>query len=90
MKGSDIMATDKSQRMTAEEREKKLNNELKEIRKKRRQKEKEEHLKILTEIGVVCEKMLGRKYEIKDIDKLYSFLEKQEARGKYYSNAMNE
>ena len=45
--------------------------------------------KRLIEIGAAAESILGRPFQDNDLQKFLNFLKQQEARGNYYSKAMN-
>ena len=56
-------------------------------REKKVAKKKRDHR--LIEVGSSVESVLGRPIEKEDLPKLINFLKQQEARGNYFSNAMN-
>jgi len=52
-------------------------------------KERKLRTKRLIEIGGTAESILGRPFQDDDLQKFANFLKQQEARGNYYSKAMN-
>ena len=50
---------------------------------------KAQETKRLIEIGGTAESILGRPFQDDDLQKFANFLKQQEARGNYYSKAMN-
>ena len=50
---------------------------------------KEKQAQRLIEIGGTAESILGRPFQDDDLQKFANFLKQQEARGNYYSKAMN-
>lgn len=54
-----------------------------------KQAERKARTKRLIEIGGTAESILGRPFQDDDLQKFANFLKQQEARGNYYSKAMN-
>ena len=73
------------------QKEKKQDEErLKELQRKRKAEERKQRNHRLIQLGATVESILNRPIEEDDIPKLLRFLQQQEERGQYFSNAMNQ
>lgn len=70
------------------EKKAKLVAQEKKLLAKEKEQERKARTKRLIEIGGAVESVLGKPIEKEDIPKLISYLQSQEARGKFFSNAM--
>lgn len=84
--------TEALQKQILKEQEKvKLSNErIKELQRKKNAKERKERNHRLIQIGATVESVLNRPIEEDELPKLLRFLQQQEERGNYFSNAMNQ
>ena len=73
----------------AMERLKQIQNQKRDLEKQQREKERKERTRRLIIIGGIAEKALGREFIPGDEVRFEKYLYGQEARGRYYSNAMN-
>ena len=71
-----------------QEKQKQLKEQEKKLKAKQSQSERKERTKRLIEVGATVESVLGQPITKEDLPKLKAFLEQQEQRGKYFSNAM--
>lgn len=85
-----------SEQKTSEERIAELDKRIEQIKAQKRaiiqrekQAERKARTKRLIEIGGAAESVLGRPFQDNDLQKFINFLRQQEARGNYYSKAMN-
>lgn len=74
---------------TAEERLAKIKEKQAQLKAQEKAKERKLRTKRLIEIGGTAESILGRPFQDDDLQKFANFLKQQEARGNYYSKAMN-
>ena len=70
------------------EKQAQLKAQEKQLLAKEREKERKARTKRLIEIGGAVESVLGRPIEKEDLPLLIDFLQRQEERGNYFSNAM--
>lgn len=70
------------------EKQAQLKAQEKQLLAKEREKERKARTKRLIEIGGAVESVLGRPIEKEDLPLLIAFLQRQEERGNYFSNAM--
>lgn len=73
-----------------QERQKRLKAQEKQLRAKQTKQERNKRTKRLIEIGATVEGVLGRPIERGDLPKLAAFLQEQDRRGLYFTNAMNK
>lgn len=83
------MATAEERLAKIKEKQAQLKAQEKKIITQEKAKERKLRTKRLIEIGGTAESILGRPFQDDDLQKFANFLKQQEARGNYYSKAMN-
>lgn len=83
------MATAEERLAKIKEKQAQLKAQEKKIVTQEKAKERKLRTKRLIEIGGTAESILGRPFQDDDLQKFANFLKQQEARGNYYSKAMN-
>ena len=73
-----------------QEKQKQLKEQEKKLKAQQSQAERKNRTKRLIEVGATVESVLGKPISKEDLPKLKKFLEKQEQKGQWFSQAMNE
>ncbi len=84
--------TDSIQRQILKEQEKQnqAKERIKELQRKQNALERKQRNHRLIQIGATVESVLNRPIEEEELPNLFRFLQQQEERGAYFSNAMNQ
>lgn len=73
-----------------QEKQNQAKERIKELKQKQNALERKQRNHRLIQIGAIVESVLNRPIEEEDLPKLLRFLQQQELRGNYFSNAMNQ